>query len=188
MRTLASSAASAILGRTVGAAVLVEMDLTTPLYLTTANVDLSIGGYTYYGTKGLGKISAAQTTPAEVKNLTFELSGAPSELLAVALSEPLQGKGVRLKLALYDTATYNLLDVQTFWQGVLDVPTINDAPGGSLISVNAEHAGIDLTRPASSYYSDEEQQRLFPGDPFFAYTSTQVDQRIVWPDKTYGRK
>jgi len=188
MRTLSTPALAALQARTVPAAVLIEMDLTSALNLCTSNINLVVSGTTYYGTRGLGRIGAAQNTPAEVRNLSFELSGVPSDIVALALNEPVQGKAVRLKLALLDPTSFAVLDAQPFWQGLLDTMNIADNTSGATITVTAEHAGIDLTRPASSFYTDAEQQALNPGDRFFQYTSTQVDQRIVWPDKTYGRK
>ena len=188
MRTLGSSALSAIAARSVPVMLFVEMDLTSPLNLCTANVNITYGGKTYYGLKGLGRIGTVTDTPAEVKQLQFELSGAPSELVSLALSEPVQGKAVRIKVAIFDPSTYAVLDVQTRWQGLLDTMTISDGKDGAAIAVTAEHAGIDLTRPASNYYTDPEQQALHPGDLFFQYTSIQVEQRIVWPDRTYGQK
>lgn len=188
MRTLTSGALTAVAGRVVPMALLIEMDLTSPLNLCTSNIDLVVSGVTYYGLKGLGRVGTVQDTPAEVRQLQFELSGVPSEMVSLALSEPVQGKAVRIKVAIFDPATYTVLDTQLRWQGLLDTMSISDAPGGATIAVTAEHAGIDLTRPASSFYTDDEQQALHAGDLFFQYTSAQVEQRLVWPDKTFGRK
>jgi hypothetical protein len=168
--------------------VLVEMDLTSPLNLCTSNLNLVLGGTTYYGLKGLGRINPAQTTPSEIKQINFEISGVPSELVSLALSEPVQGKAVRLKLAIFDPATYTVLDTVLFWAGELDVMSLVDAANGSTISVTAEHVGIDLNRPASSFYTDDEQQALHAGDLFLQYTSQQVEQQIVWPAAAYFRK
>lgn len=188
MKTLSTAGQAACASGMAPMTMLVEMDLSSPLYLCTSNLNLVLGSTTYYGLKGLGKINAAQTTPAEIKQLTFELSGVPSELVSLALSEPVQGKAVRLKLAIFNPATYTLLDTVLIWAGELDVMSINDSPSGATISVSAEHVGIDLNRPASSYYTDDEQQRLHSGDLFLQYTSLQTDQQIVWPSQAYFRK
>ena len=164
------------------------MDLSTPLNLNTSGLDLTINGTTYYGTRGLGSIDAVKETPAEVAQLNFTLSGVPSELIALSLTEPVQGKGVRIKVAIFDPVTYVVLDVHTRWSGRLDVMTLNDGNGGGTISVSAEHAGIDLTRPSNSLYTDAEQQRLYPGDFALQFLNDQVEQRIVWPAASYGRQ
>lgn len=188
MRTLTASALAALSLSPLPLALLIEMDLTAPLNLNTSSLTLTINGTNYLGTGGLGKIEAIGETPAEIKGLKFELSGVPSTSVALALAEPVQGKAVRIKLAIFDPATYRVLDARVRWAGVLDVMEIDDARGSAVITVTAEHAGIDLQRPYTSLYSDAEQQRLNPGDVAFQFNADQVDSRIVWPDATYGRQ
>lgn len=188
MKTLSTAGQAACASGKVPMTMLVEMDLTSPLNLCTANINLVLAGTTYYGLKGLGRISAAQTTPAEIRQLTFELSGVPSDLVSLALSEPVQGKAVRLKLAIFDPSSYTVLDTVPVWTGELDVMSLQDSATGGTISVTAEHVGIDLNRPVGSLYTDDEQQRLHPGDLFLQYTSQQADQQIVWPAAAYFRK
>jgi hypothetical protein len=188
MRTLSTAGAAVIASGVVALAVLVEMDLTSPLNLNTTNLDLVISGTTYYGTRGLGQIDAVTETTADVRNIKFSLSGVPSSSIALALSEPVQGKAVRIKLAIYDPSTFAVLDVVPFWAGQLDVFGINDGDPVATINVTAEHAGIDLTRPSGSVYSNDEQQRLHPGDLFFQFLADQVEQKIVWPTAAFFRQ
>lgn len=188
MRTLTSAALAALSRSPVPLAVLVEMDLTAPLNLNTGSLTLALNGTTYLGTAGLGKIEAIQETAAEIRQLKFELSGVPSTSIALALAEPVQGKAVRIKLAIFDPDTYQILDTRLRWAGYLDVMSITDGAGTATLSVTAEHAGIDLLRPATSLYSDAEQRRLYPGDLFFQYVADQADVRVIWPSASWGRK
>lgn len=191
MRTLSGPAITALASATAPIALLVEMDLTSPLNLNTTNADIITGGKTYYGTKGLGKIGAINDTPAEIKGLSFELAGAPATSVALALTEKVQGKAVRIKLAVLDPADYtSVLDVQQCWAGALDVMTIADdvgdtGAGTSTIAVTAETLGIDLPRPRTSLLSDDEQQRLHSGDLFLQYLADQIDQRLIWPTRQF---
>jgi hypothetical protein len=166
-------------------AILVEMDLTSSLNLCTAGINLTIGGITYLGAGGLGKIEAIQDSPSEIKQLRFELSGVPSASIALALAEPVQGKAVRIKLAIFDPTTYQVLGTHLRWAGRLDVMAIQDDPATATIQVTAEHAGIDLLRPTMSYYSDAEQRRLYSNDPSLQFMADQVDQRVTWPAATW---
>ena len=188
MRTIASSALTVIAGRNVPMALLVEMQLTTPLYLNTTSLDLVIGGNTYYGTRGLGTIDAVQESVAEVKQLKFTMSGVPSSAIALALTEPVQGKLVTVKLAIFAPTTFAVLDVHTRWQGRLDVFSIDDGGATSIISVTAEHAGIDLMRPSNSLMTDLEQQRIHAGDLSMQYMNSQVEQTIVWPAASWAAR
>ena len=188
MRSLSAAEITALQSGNVPLAILVEMALSTPLNLNTSSLDLNIGGTTYYGTRGLGTIDAVQETPAEVKQLRFTMSGVPTASIALALTEPVQGKLVTLKLAIFDPATYQVLGSHTRWAGRMDVMSISDGGGSATLTVTAEHAGIDLTRPGVSLYTDLEQQRLYPGDLFLQYLNDQVEQRIVWPAASWGRQ
>lgn len=188
MRILSAPALAALAMSPIPLALLVEMDLSSSLNLNTSSLNLTIGTTTYLGTAGLGKIDAMDETPAEVKQLRFEMSGVPSGEIALALGEPVQGKAVRIKLAIFDPVTYQVLDTRLRWAGILDVMEISDGPQSATLSVTAEHAGIDLQRPFTSLYSNAEQQRLNPGDLAFQFNADQVDMRIIWPDATFGRQ
>lgn len=188
MRTLSSAALAALQSNPLPLALLVEMDLTSPLNLNTGSLDLTIDGTTYYGSKGLGKIEPVQESPAEIKPLKFELSGVPSASVALALAEPVQGKAVRVKLALFDPDTYEVIEARLRWAGKLDVMEIEDGPTTATIKVTAEHAAIDLIRPVTSLYSDAEQRRLYSNDPSLQYIADQSEMRIVWPAASWGRK
>ena len=187
MRALTSAAAAAILNRSVPVALLVEMQLTVPLYLNTTSLNLTINGSIYYGTKGLGAIDSIQESPAEVRGLKFSLSGVPSSNIALALTEPVQGELVTIKVAIFDPVTYQILDVRTRWSGRLDVFAIDDGGKTATLSVTAEHAGIDLTRPSQSLMTDIEQQRLNSGDLSLQYMNDQVERVIVWPAASWGK-
>ena len=189
MRTLGPAALAALQRTPLPVALLVEMDLASaPLYLNTSGVDLVLAGITYYGAKGLGKVNAVQDTPAEIKALSFELSGVQSTSIALVLTEPVQGRPVRIKLCIFDPDTYQPLEVEMRWAGVLDVMAISDGVPGATIQVSAEHIGIDLIRASGSLYSDAEQQRLHPGDPGLQYMADQVDMRIVWPTAAFFKQ
>ena len=188
MKTLSTAGQAAIASGMVPMAVLVSMAFTTPLNLCTSNIALVAGGVTYTGVAGLGKIGAVQTTPAEIKQLEFQLSGVPTANLALVLTGSVQGVPVSISLAILNPATYAVTDVVPIWSGQLDTLTVDDTPDGSTITVTAEHIGIDLNRPAPSYYADADQQALHPGDLFFQYTSQQFDQQIVWPAARYFAK
>lgn len=186
MRTLSTPELAALQRNPVPLAVLVEMDLASgALNLNTASLDLTIGGTTYYGTRGLGKIEAVQDSPAEIRPLAFELSGVPSTSIALALTEPVRGKAARIKLAIFDPDTYQVLGAHLRWAGLLDVMAIDDGGGTATLKVTAEHAALDLLRSTPTLYSDSEQRRLYSNDPSLQFMADQVEMRIVWPAATW---
>lgn len=188
MRTLAPATQAALAASNIAMVLLVEMDTVPPLYVSNWPHALTIGGVEYLGTAGLGRVDAVQDTPAEIKSLAFTLSGVPSAAVAMALGTPVQGKAVRIKVAVLDADTHQVLEVLPRWAGRLDVMALDDGQPNGTIRVTAEHGAIDLVRAATSTYSHTEQQRLQPGDMAFQYMNDQAEQQVVWPAASWGRK
>ena len=188
MRTRSAGEVAALSATTLPLVILVEMELTSPLYLCTAGIDITVSGSTYLGTRGLGQIDAVQDSPAEIRPLSFRMSGVPSSYIALALSEPVQGKTMRIKSLMLDPSTYQPYTARLRWQGRGDVMAISDGPDTATITVTAEHGAIDLLRGAPSYWSDAEQRRLFSGDPSLQYLVDQVEQRAIWPAASFFKK
>ena len=64
-----------------------------PLYLWTGLGNLTVGGITYIGTGNMLQISEVkETADIAVAGATLTLSGIPTEILALALQEPYQGR------------------------------------------------------------------------------------------------
>lgn len=185
MRSLPAPAAAALSGTTVLVAILVEMDLTSPLYLNTSSMDLTINGTTYFGAGGLGQIDAIKEAGTDLPQIRFSLAGVQPTSIALALLEPVQGAAARIKLALFDATTGALLATRLRYSGYLDVMSISDGVDSAVLSVTSESAMLDLLRPKSIYYSDSDQQALFPGDLAFQYVNDQVEAKIVWPSAHY---
>lgn len=188
MRTLSTQAQSLLsTPGPIPVVALVEMQLSEPLYLCTAGVDIDWDGKTWRATGVLGAIDAVKDTTAELAGLKLTLSGVPSESIAMALGENVQGKPCIVRIALLDRDTHAVVDVQTVWSGTLDQMPLTDGPNPSL-AVTAEHRGVTMQRPKAIRYTDADQQRLYPGDKFLEYVNSQANKPIVWPAASYFRK
>jgi len=185
MRTLSTAAAAAMSGSVVLTTILVEMDLTGPLYLNTSSLDLTLNGVTYLGAGGLGQIDSVKQAGTDLPQIRFTLAGVQATALALALLEPVQGKRVRIKMAVFDASTGALLDVRLRYAGYLDVMSISDGADSATISVTSESSMLDLLRPKGIYYSDNDQQALYPGDLAFQYVNDQVEAKIAWPAASF---
>lgn len=189
MRALSSPGMAAIASGQVTLALLVEMDLASgPLYVNHSRLNLVLNGTTYYGTHGLGQVSRLANVTGEMPRLQFTLSGSPSDKIALALTEPVQGKPVRVKVALLNSTTGALLDMLTLFSGRLDVMGLSDGTEQAALSVTAESGMRNLTRPSNVMYSHTHQQAIAPGDMAWQYTNDQVDQQIVWPAVSWFKK
>jgi hypothetical protein len=188
MRTLSTAGAAALQGAVVCMAVLVEMDLTAPLNLNTSSLSLTIAGITYSGVGGLGRIDAITESSGDLPRVNFSIAGVQPTSISLALSEPVQGKAVRIKMALFDSTTGALIDVRQRYAGYIDVMSISDGKDTATISVSSESALLDLLRPSGIYYNDADQQALNPGDLAFQYVNDQVDQKLAWPSAAFFQK
>jgi hypothetical protein len=188
MRALSTSAAAAIASPRVSLAILVEMDLTSPLYLNSSRMTLTIGGTDYLGVGPLGSIDPIRETNAELPKLSFNLSGVPQDMVSLMLSEAVQGKAVRIKTAFFDSTSGAVLDTALRYAGLLDVMGMADGKESATVSVQSESVTLTLLRPSGIYYSNDDQQALSVGDLAFQYVNDQVDQRIIWPAWSFWAK
>lgn len=187
MRSLSPAATAALAARPVGLAQLVVMELTTTVYLNTTPWTLVWDGNTYLGAANAGSIDVIDDSPGELKGLTFQLNGVGADYIALALAEPVQGKAVTIHTAIFDAAS-QVADAVLEWAGRLDTMTIREDGGSAVVTVTAEHVGIDLLRPCNLLFSQQDQLRLYPGDNFSEYVIDQADQQIVWPAASYFRR
>lgn len=186
MRTIAAPAA-ATFGKALALAQLVKMDLTSALCVATCRDSIDWNGNTFIGGRQTS-IAPIRDQGGTVAGLSFTLSGIPTALLAIALSEPIQGKTVTVWDALMDPDTQALLDVVQVWRGTLDVMPISVGPQTSTITVQAEHRGITFARPRGIRYVDSDQQALFPGDRCLEFLVAQSTHADTWPAAAFFQR
>lgn len=153
----------------------------------TSNWHLDVDGQTYYGAYGLGGITPTKDAPGGVQGLQLTLDGGPAERIALALDDAdiVQGAPVTLRAAIFDTATYQVIEAPIEWQGYLDTMAIGDDGTSCTISCTAESRAVDLLRGCPLTYTDADQQSLYPGDRAFEYVASQIEEQVVWPSKEW---
>lgn len=187
MRSISATPAS-WLGHRVGLALLVEMDFASGmLYATSAPIDIEWDGNTYLGGRQVG-VEEVKDQGGEVQGLRFSLSGVPSEMVSLALSESLQGRSVVLRAALLDPDTQAIGQVLQLWAGTMDQMPVKHGPETSAITVTAEHLGMRFARPKPLRYSDSDQRRLYPADRSLEYLVQQAQHQDVWPSAEFFKQ
>lgn len=190
MRAL-NSAALALLariadGEQVPLVQLVEMELEVTVRLTTAGIAVQWGGHTW-APAGLGSVEPIEDITGDIQALSFSLPGVTESQLALALTEDVEGKTVRVYDALIDPETGVAEDAALAWAGTLNVPSIDDGPDAT-VSVTAEHRGVQALRPKATRYTHDEQLRRYTGD-----TSLNIDPAtdaapLAWPAASFFRQ
>jgi hypothetical protein len=190
MRTL-SPAGEAVLARILAGErapwiQFVQMDLSEPLRLNTSGRAIEWEGHTWHPS-GLGSIDSIRDATGELEGLSFTMPGVDQAQLAIALAEPVEGKRVRVWDALLDPDTGQVADAILAWSGTLNVPALADGPQ-AVMSVTAEHRGVAAVRSKPSRYTDDEQQRRYPGDTSLAFNQATDAAPLVWPKASFFRK
>jgi hypothetical protein len=162
-------------------------------------------GTIYLGAGTLLNISSVEeTTEIEAKGASITMSGIPSTLLSLALSEPYQGRLCRIlfgmsipNASLISQASQELITQDLFelsvqnggtnlveiFSGELDQMTITEEGETCTISVTAENVLIKLERPTVRRLTDQDQKSRYPTDRGLEFIASLQDKEIFW-----GRK
>jgi hypothetical protein len=184
MRTLSAPTIAAISAPVLRVAQLVYMQFSSGLVtLNSTNRDIVWGSATYKGAAGLGAISPIDDSPGEIKGIQLQMSGVPSEYLALALADAtvVQGGYVAILLALLDESGA-VVDAVIDWTGTMDTMPIEEDGETCTITLTAESSAVDLLRGNALTTSNADQQFLYPGDRAFEYVALQ-NIPVVWPTK-----
>ena len=166
--------------------------------------EVEIAGNTYVGSGSLIQISSVdESLDISAKGATLTLSGLPSDLLALALAEPYQGRKCRIYFGIRDNAPsflqqedgdYVLTESEAFidlqpeaapvmaeiFTGYIDQMNIDEGPETSTIAVYVESRLIDLQRPRELRYTSESQKSRFPNDRGFDFVEDLQAKKFQW--------
>ncbi|MBO89532.1 MAG: hypothetical protein CMP14_08420 [Rickettsiales bacterium] len=177
---------------------------TQTLNFWTGLGELTVDGVTYTGTGQLLQISQlSETAEISAKGATLTLSGLPSNLISLALTEPYQGRVCEIYFGAIDANKNYLVDeagnyilqedgspidlstgdpneIVLVFSGYMDQMNIEEGPDTSTIGVSVESKLIDLERPRVFRYTDASQKSRFPDDKGFEYVEDLQDKRFNW--------
>lgn len=164
---------------------------------------LSVGGVDYVGTATIMSISPIEETiEVAARGAQFVLTGIPSDLLSLALSEPYQGRIAKIYFGMMSVperllteagaiiTTENLLpldissgkqsELVEIFSGFMDTMQIADEIETSTITLTAENRLISLERPKNRRYTSEDQKREFSADLGLDFVNDLQDKEIKW--------
>jgi hypothetical protein len=151
------------------------------VYANTSPIDIQIAGATYLGVGLLGKISAVEeSTETQAHNLALEMSGIPRELISLALQEKYQGRACRVFVAYLDR-DWRMPEgaYKDLFAGRINTMSIELAATAT-IKITAEGRLADFDRLRGGRYTDEEQQKRFPGDRGLEFVPRMVEAELPW--------
>jgi hypothetical protein len=169
---------------------LIRMDLTEPVFASSAGLNVEWDGELWLGVATVGKIEKVIESVGERSPLRFTLTSVPNEMLALAMESATEARGKRCRvwLAIHDPDTYQILEAEQIWSGTVDQMLINEGKETGSVSVTAEHRGVTFSRPKPVRYTDADQRRLYPGDKALQYIVSQSTHQDVWPAAAWFKK
>lgn len=133
---------------------------------------------------GVGDVASIEEIKETIKNaangVTMTLSGIDNALLASTLTEDYQGRDAKIWAAYMTSGLVIIADPVIIWAGQMDVMSAIDGEGTGRITLQCEPRDARLRRASESLLTDEEQQRLFPGDKGLEFVQELQGKQIVW--------
>ncbi len=157
---------------------------------------------------GLGQLlnisSIEETSEMSVKGASISLSGIPSDLLSLALSQPYQGRVAKIYFGtfqqgsiLQETSDYILLEgggrinlesmsqgFNEIFSGYMDQMNIEESGETSSIELAVENKLIDLERARVARFTSGYQKSIYPDDDGLNFIEDLQDKKIPWGRKT----
>jgi hypothetical protein len=162
-------------------------------------------GTSWVGTGNLLNISAIEeTSELAVKGATLTLSGVPSEVLSLALSEPYQGRVCNIYFGtfsqgslLQESSSYILLqdgsriNLETgdkgfneIFSGYMDQMNIEESGETSTIQLLVENKLVDLERARVARFTSGYQKSIYAGDLGLDFLEDLQDKQTSWGRKS----
>jgi hypothetical protein len=143
--------------------------------------EITWGGRTWAGAGTLLNVGAIEeTTDVVATGTTVTLSGIPTDLISLCISDARQGLPGQIYLGFLTAAGAVIADPVMAFAGRLDVPTIMDGADRCEIQITYESRLIDLNRAREWRYTHESQQQISPGDRGFEYVAGLQEREIRW--------
>lgn len=147
------------------------------------SVPLVWGGYTWEPLDiAIGSVTDA-VQQADGIRLTLPAVTAPQLALA---AQDLEGSAVTIYLADVDPDTAAVADAMQVWAGEVDQTGWQDGPQ-AVAHIRAEPVAAVALRDRVSRYTNDEQQRLNPGDTSLDFDPLTDAAPMVWPAASYFR-
>ena len=134
-------------------------------------------GTEWIGTGALLNISTIEETQdMSVKGANISLSGIPSELLSLALTQPYQGRVCNI----YFGTMSGTVDFNSLFSGYMDQMNITEASDTATIEMLVENKLIDLERARVARFTSGYQKSLYPNDRGLDFIEDLQDKKIPW--------
>jgi hypothetical protein len=179
-KTLTPAVDAALNAEHVPYLMFVEVLTTPPIRACNATYTVAWNGYDWLGAGLVGSISQIEEgVTQEMRGISLQLSGVPTENISLALGSATQGKAVKVWMAPIDSSYQMLSDPVMVFGGRVDLMDI-DLGATASITLSAESRLTDWNRARPSRYTHEDQRSKYSDDTGLKHVSATVEKDIRW--------
>ena len=158
-----------------------HIDLPDPVYAWTGIGTVNFGGAEWTGAGKLGAIgSIGEESDNRAVGVTATLFNAPAEFRDDIAEQAVPGDLFEIHFGALNETFQQVEATKLLWRGRVGKYEITDAGDSLSVVVGGESRAIDQRRPAIKRFTDEYQQRQYPGDRFFEYVPQMTEIPILW--------
>lgn len=166
---------------------LVEINLDTPLFFSSAQFDIETSTGTSNGTQTyiaqgsfIAYSGVREIDEVRVNNINITFSGATQAFLNIALNDNYLHKEFRIYKVFFNSADMQLLtDPILIYDGEIIGASVEESVDESIVTLQSANQFYDFERVAGRRSNNGSQQRFFPGDKGMQF-STKAIQDIRW--------
>ncbi len=161
---------------------LIEMQFSTPVYLTDTHRDITWNGKTYLNTTGLlGFGSVSESSTMKVGTMQITLSGVNQANISIALTENFIDQKVLIYRGLFDSNSEIIVDPVLLYDGRIDAFSASEdiQSGSSTLSWTISSHWQDFEKVAGRRTNQNDQQVYYPNDKGFEFASEIIND-IPW--------
>lgn len=141
-----------------------------------------INGQTFLGVGTLGGVgSVTEENSTSSSTMSMALSGLDMSLVGETLNEEVIGRNVVCYIAVMNDQG-NVIAANILFEGFI-TDTALQAGQQNALSYVISNVFERWSQGLPDRYTDESQQRLYPGDRFFRYIAQMAERSIFWGSK-----
>lgn len=180
-RDVHTNALAAAAAEAVTAVTFVELQFSSgTLYANNSPLNIAYGGNTYLGVGKIGHVAEIEeSTDTAASSITLALVGIDTALVSAALNEDYKNQEAIISVAFLDTQDEVLGAPAVVFRGRMDSMSM-EVGDEAQISVSIVNRLSDWERTRNGRYTNEEQQKNYPGDKGLEFVVQAVEKELFW--------
>jgi hypothetical protein len=180
-RALTSGVQTAVAADVVRPVTLVKMAFDSgTVHYSGADRAITYSGDSYIGIGNFAGFSVVEEgVDLQTYSVTISISGVPTSLLSISLSEDYQNRFVTLYQGFLNDSYALIADPVEIFKGRVNQMNI-EAGETATISLSVESRLVDWERPRIRRYNNADQQVAFSGDKGFEFVPQMVEKELIW--------